>query len=155
MCLGLGASYLDRHHFFYVSNETETVPYLKKTPTYSFASTLSTPHIPNTDYPPPMKFIISTLTLAACLAVGAAATENEFWSTVASQVAAMRAKTEIMASKSNNSSHSKVGKVNRSMRRREAFLEGYFRWLNPTVTLMYSGEKRNDSETTRRSRTNM
>ena len=45
-------------------------------------------------------------------------------STVASQVAAMRAKTVVMASNFNNSSHSKVGKVSRSMERREAFLEG-------------------------------
>lgn len=59
-----------------------------------------------------MKFTVSTLTLAACLAVGMAATENGVWFTLASQAqAAMRAQTVVMASNSNNSTHSKVGNV--------------------------------------------
>ena len=71
-----------------------------------------------------MKFIVSTLTLATCLAVGMAATEDEFWSTVTSQVAAMHAQTVVMASNPNNTSHSKVGKVNRSMGREKSFWVG-------------------------------
>lgn len=71
-----------------------------------------------------MKFIVSTLTLAVYLAVGMAATEDEFWSTVASQVAAMHAETVVMAPNSNNSSHSKVGKVSRSVGRRKGFWKG-------------------------------
>ena len=50
----------------------------------------------------------------------------------------MRAKTAVTPSNSNNSSHSKVGKVSRSIGRREGFWKGN---LGGHSTLIYPGEK--------------